>query len=105
MGQSKSCSWKSPELQCKLQRNPCINSDNAEEEKLSQDNKVISRSNVKLLPSPTSYDRSSDHVNTKSFMLIDFKRHPYYHDREQSLIGCEVHLSDLHILYITLTLI
>ena len=98
MGQSKSCAWKSPELQCKLQRNPNIKLDCAKVEELSLDNPASNRGNVKLLPSPTLYGRS-DHIDAKSFMLTDFKRRPYFHNREQSLIGCEVSLLGLCMYY------
>ena len=89
MGQSKSCAWKSPELQCRVQRKP--NADNAKVDELPNDNAITNRSNLKLLSSPKLYG-NRDGVETNGFMLIDFKGRPFYHNRENSLLGCEVHL-------------
>jgi hypothetical protein len=91
MGQSKSCAWKSPELQCKLQRNPNIKLECVKVGELSLDNPVSNRGDVKLLPSPKLHGRS-DHIDAKSFILTDFKRSPFFHNSEHSLIGCEVSL-------------
>ena len=91
MGQSKSCAWKSRELQCKLQRNPNIKLECVKVGELSFDNPVSNRGDVKLLPSPKLYGHS-DHIDAKSFILTDLKKRPFFHNSEHSLIGCEVSL-------------
>ena len=65
------------------------NVDNAKVDELPNDNAIMNRNNLKLLSSPKLYG-NRDGVETNGFMLIDFKGRPFNHNRENSLVGCEV---------------